>query len=113
MTEADFSEAQGAEPQEMPNRAEQGRQGQEHDDAMWHELLAERDELLAALKTREPLREDHARMMALLMDEATTNLAALMEASISDELGVRHFLPDELNGCAIMLRDAYGIGAKP
>ena len=59
--------------------------------------------------TVRPLRESDARMMALLMDEAATNLAALMETQRADELGVRHFLPDELNGCAIMLREAYGL----
>ena len=58
-----------------------------------------------------PLAENDARMMALLMDEAATNLAALMETQRADELGVRHFLPDELNGCAIMLREAYGLPA--
>lgn len=58
-----------------------------------------------------PLAGNEARMMALLMDEAATNLAALMETPRADELGVRHFLPDELNGCAIMLREAYGLPA--
>lgn len=58
-----------------------------------------------------PLAENDARMMALLMDEAATNLAALMETQRADELGVRYFLPDELSGCAIMLREAYGIPA--
>ena len=58
-----------------------------------------------------PLSENDARMMALLIDEAATNLAALMETQRADELGVRQFLPDELNGCAIMLREAYGLPA--
>ena len=58
-----------------------------------------------------PLAENDARMMALLMDEAAANLAALAETPQSDALGVRHFLPDELNGCAIMLREAYGLPA--
>lgn len=58
-----------------------------------------------------PFAENDARMMAQLMDEAATNLAALMETPQADALGVRHFLPDELNGCAIMLREAYGLPA--
>jgi len=61
--------------------------------------------------TVRPLREKHARMMALLLDEAAANLAALMDTPQADALGVRHFLPDELSGCAIMLRDAYGLPA--
>jgi hypothetical protein len=65
--------------------------------------------LYTAPTPRKPLRESDARMMASLMDEAAANLAALMETPQADALGVRHFLPDELNGCAIMLRKAYGI----
>lgn len=56
-----------------------------------------------------PFAEKDAHMMALLLDEAAANLAALMETPQAKALGVRHFLPDELNGCAIMLREAYGL----
>ncbi len=59
--------------------------------------------------TVRPLREKEARIMALLMDEAAANLAALMETPQADALGVRYFLPDELKGCAHMLREAYGL----
>lgn len=58
------------------------------------------------------LRAVDAAMMAALMDEAATNLAALMDTPRADELQVRHFLPDELNGCAIMLREAINKGPK-
>ena len=58
-----------------------------------------------------PLRENDVHMMASLMDEAAANLAALMETPQADALGVRHFLPDELKGCAIMLREEYGLPA--
>ena len=71
----------------------------------------QRPEGSALERSVRPLAENDARMMALLMDEAATNLAALMETQRADELGVRHFLPDELNGCAIMLREAYGLPA--
>jgi hypothetical protein len=52
-------------------------------------------------------------MMAVIMDEAAANLAALMDTPRAEEIGVRHFLPDELNGSAIMLREAHGIAAPP
>lgn len=72
-------------------------------------MLYDKQPLYTAPTPRMPLRESDARMMASLMDEAAANLAALMETPQADALGVRHFLPDELNGCAIML---YGNGDK-
>ena len=78
-----------------------------------HALQAMSDEIEALRQgaERKPLTEKNAHMMALLLDEAAANLAALMETPQAKALGVRHFLPDELNGCAIMLREAYGVPA--
>lgn len=47
--------------------------------------------------------------MALLMEEASRNLAAVMDLPEAEDMQIRYFLPDELDGCAIMLREAYGI----
>jgi len=55
------------------------------------------------------LEKHHAEMMALLLEEASQNLAAMMFTPEAEKLQVRHFLPDELDGCAIMLREAYEI----
>lgn len=75
-------------------------------------LQAMADEIEALRQEkREPLTEKNAHMMALLLDEAAANLAALMKTPQAKTLGVRHYLPDELNGCAIMLREAYGLPA--
>jgi hypothetical protein len=42
--------------------------------------------------------------IADLCEEAAKNLAALMQTAEAERLQVRHFLPDELEGSAIMLR---------
>ena len=55
------------------------------------------------------LRKETAAQMALLMEEASRNLAAVMELQEAEKAQIRFFLPDELDGCAIMLREAYGI----
>jgi hypothetical protein len=52
-----------------------------------------------------------AGLMASIMEEAAQNLAGLMDTKKAEELSVREFLPDELDGSAIMLREAYGIPA--
>ncbi len=63
----------------------------------------------------DPIREPHkltpkdVEMIALLMDEAAGNLARLMDTDMAVELQVRHFLPDELEGSAMMLREHFGI----
>ena len=54
------------------------------------------------------LTENDVHMMAALMEEAATNLSAMMQTPQAEELSVRHFLPDELAGSASMLREAYG-----
>jgi len=59
------------------------------------------------------MRTDDAANMALLMEEASRNLAALMDTPEAEKLQVRRFLPDELDGCAIMLREAHGIPHPP
>ena len=60
-----------------------------------------------------PLRAEDAKMIAALLDEAAANLAALMGTTEAEKLGVRHFLPDELNGSAIILREHYSLPPAP
>jgi hypothetical protein len=55
------------------------------------------------------LEKHRAEMMALLLEEAARNLAAMMFTPEAERQKVRHFLPDELYGCAIILRGEYGI----
>lgn len=55
------------------------------------------------------LEKHHAEMMAELLEEASRNLAELMFTAEAKKLQVRNCLPDELDGCAIILREAYGI----
>lgn len=52
-----------------------------------------------------PLLESEAVMMAELMEESASNLQALLYGQKFDELKVRHNLPNELEGCAIRLRE--------
>lgn len=61
---------------------------------------------------KRSILKDHAEMMASLMEEAAKNLADLIGTPRAEELQVRHPLPDELDGCALMLRHACGI-ARP
>ena len=60
---------------------------------------------------RTELTPSAVLMIAELMEEAARNLSSLMETAEADKLQVRHFLPDELDGSAIMLREAYGLPA--
>lgn len=58
------------------------------------------------------LKANDFRLMATLLDEAARNLRAVMETDIAEAQQFRHFLPDELEGSAIMLRehaDAAGV----
>lgn len=58
---------------------------------------------------RLELRKETVAQMALLMEEASRNLAAVMNLPEAEEAQIRLFLPDELDGCAIILREAHGI----
>lgn len=53
------------------------------------------------------LRQSDAKTMASLMDEAAGNLRGLMDTARAEELQVREWLPDELEGSAGMLRDHF------
>lgn len=60
-------------------------------------------------ETKPPaLNENNARTMAELLEEAAGNLRLMPEAA-AEEIEQRHFLPDELEGCAIMLRDYFKV----
>jgi hypothetical protein len=65
-----------------------------------------------AWKDLAMLKADDLRLMAQLMEEAARNLSAVMETDIAEREQFRHFLPDELDGSAGMLReyaDALGV----
>jgi hypothetical protein len=47
--------------------------------------------------------------MAQVLDEAAGHLRAFMETELAEQRQMRHFLPDEMEGCAIMLRSAVGV----
>lgn len=47
----------------------------------------------------------HADTYRTLMREAAKNLSELMDTPKAEQLQVRHFLPDELEGAAYMLED--------
>lgn len=51
-----------------------------------------------------PLNKNDLTTMASLLDEAAAILQQLPE-DLAERLQVRHFLPDELIGSALMLRD--------
>jgi hypothetical protein len=55
------------------------------------------------------LTKQQVELITILIDEAAKNLADLMFTPEAEKLEVRHFLPDELNGCAIILREAFDI----
>lgn len=42
-----------------------------------------------------------------LLDEAADNLSKLMHTDAADKISVRYWLPDELSGSAIMLREHF------
>lgn len=67
--------------------------------------------LLARPQDQQALRPVDAQMMVTLMNEAAKNLRDLMSTPQADALQVRHFLPDELEGAALMLLDAQGLAA--
>lgn len=52
------------------------------------------------------LRPDEAELMAKLMEEASQMLRQVPD-EIGEKIQLRHFLPDELDGSAIMLRDHF------
>lgn len=58
------------------------------------------------------MKPNEANIMAELLEEAAGVLRALPE-DVAARLKVRHWLPDELEGSAIMLRDAAIPPAKP
>ncbi|MCZ8256971.1 MAG: hypothetical protein O9327_15060 [Polaromonas sp.] len=66
---------------------------------------------LAQTANDKTLSSRNAGLMASLMEEAAKHLAAFMPTKQAEEMGVRHFLPDELDGSAIMLRDHFGLTA--
>lgn len=48
-----------------------------------------------------------AEQIASLMDEASTNLSLVDDTDIAKKHEFRHWLPDELSGAAIMLREHF------
>jgi hypothetical protein len=48
--------------------------------------------------------------MAALLDEAAEHLSAFMGTALAEQRQLRHFLPDELEGSAIMLREEAARG---
>lgn len=60
-----------------------------------------------------PMRSREFETMAGLLEEASGHLRAIMELPIAQERQLRHFLPDELEGSAIMLRDEAGRARPP
>jgi hypothetical protein len=55
------------------------------------------------------LSPNELEMMAQVLDEAAGHLRAFMETELAEQRQMRHFLPDEMEGCAIMLRSAVGV----
>lgn len=53
----------------------------------------------------EAVRRQDLAVMAQLMDEAAANIRLIPE-DIAEQHQVRHFLPDELEGSALMIRSA-------
>lgn len=58
-----------------------------------------------------PMRPRELETMAGLLEEAAGHLRAFMDSPLAQEL--RHFLPDELEGSAIMLRDEAARARPP
>lgn len=48
-----------------------------------------------------------AGQLATILREAATALAALMHTAEAEKIQLRHFLPDELEGCALMLVESH------
>ena len=51
------------------------------------------------------MRAHQYKLIASLLDEAAAHLREMMFTPEAEKLQIRHFLPDELEGSAIMLRD--------